>query len=113
MALFNVVSWQHLLIIALIIIPYFIPSMIAFIKNKPNKIAILVLNTFLGWSMVGWVISLVWSLTSDKIQNLAFDNSATPYLSKFDKLEKLNHLKLSGILTEQEFIIEKQKLLQS
>ena len=30
-------------------------------NNHPNKIAILLLNIFLGWSFIGWVIALVWS----------------------------------------------------
>ena len=41
---------------------YFIPSMVAFFRNHPNKIAILVLNIFLGWSLIGWVVALVWAL---------------------------------------------------
>ncbi|MEK4027767.1 superinfection immunity protein [Pseudobacillus sp. FSL P4-0506] len=44
---------------------YLIPTIIAFIRNKRNKVAIFALNFFLGWSLVGWVVSLVWALTHD------------------------------------------------
>jgi len=44
---------------------YFVPTFIAFARNKSNKIAILALNFFLGWSVLGWVISLIWALTNE------------------------------------------------
>jgi hypothetical protein len=51
-------------LVALIL--YFLPSMIAFARHHRNAVAILVLNLFLGWTFLGWIISLVWSFTSDK-----------------------------------------------
>ena len=44
---------------------YFIPARIAFKKNKKNKVAILAFNLLLGWSFIGWVLALIWSLTKD------------------------------------------------
>ncbi len=41
---------------------YFVPSFIAVNKNKRNKNAIFALNLLLGWTFVGWVVALVWSL---------------------------------------------------
>ncbi|GGN52177.1 MULTISPECIES: superinfection immunity protein [Oceanobacillus] len=41
---------------------YFLPTIIAKINNQPNFLSIFVLNLFLGWSLVGWVISLVWAV---------------------------------------------------
>lgn len=47
---------------------YFLPSIIAWNSEKPNFLAIFVLNLFLGWTLVFWVLALVWSLykTSEK-----------------------------------------------
>ncbi|MEL6606672.1 MAG: superinfection immunity protein [Bacteroidota bacterium] len=42
---------------------YLLPTIIAGIRNN-NFSAILVLNLFLGWTLVGWVVSLSWSLAS-------------------------------------------------
>jgi Superinfection immunity protein len=42
---------------------YFLPAIIA--RNKRNATAIFWLNFLLGWSLVGWVIALVWALTND------------------------------------------------
>lgn len=44
---------------------YFYPTTIARRRQKRNADAILVLNLFLGWTFVGWVIALVWSLAID------------------------------------------------
>ena len=42
---------------------YFLPSFIAFSRQHKNKIAIFLLNLLLGWTVLGWVGSLVWSVT--------------------------------------------------
>jgi uncharacterized protein (DUF983 family) len=42
---------------------YFFPSFVG--RNKRNSSAILVLNFFLGWTLLGWVIALVWAVTKD------------------------------------------------
>jgi len=44
---------------------YCLPSIIAFRKQMKNFKAILALNLLLGWSGYGWIVALVWSLTSD------------------------------------------------
>jgi len=42
---------------------YFLPALIAASRHHPNATAIFVLNLLLGWTFVGWVVSLVWSFT--------------------------------------------------
>ena len=57
-----------LLVVALITggsLLYLIPSIIAITRNHPNMASIIVVNLLLGWSFVGWVISLAWSLTNE------------------------------------------------
>ena len=41
---------------------YFLPTIIALIRKQPNALAIFLLNFFLGWTFIGWVVSLVWSV---------------------------------------------------
>lgn len=50
------------LLIAAGLVVYFIPTVIAYKKERDNKNSILALNIFLGWTLVGWVVSLVWAL---------------------------------------------------
>ena len=49
---------------------YFLPSIIAVARSKRDTAAIFVLNLFLGWTAIGWVIALVWALKQD-VQVLA------------------------------------------
>lgn len=52
--------------ILLIIIPilfYFLPSFIA--RKHKQFTAIFVLNLLLGWTIIGWVGSLIWALTKN------------------------------------------------
>ncbi|HEY7352110.1 MAG TPA: superinfection immunity protein, partial [Terriglobales bacterium] len=44
---------------------YFLPAIIAFARSKRDAVSILVLNIFLGWTMIGWVVALVWALKQD------------------------------------------------
>lgn len=45
------------------------------LRGKSNTLAIFALNFFLGWSFIGWIISLVWSLSSDnKTQTIIVNN---------------------------------------
>ena len=37
---------------------YFLPSIIAVVRHNPNAGVVIVLNFFLGWTLVGWVVSL-------------------------------------------------------
>ena len=46
---------------------YFLPFAIAFHKKRVNTGAIFALNLFLGWTLIGWVISLVWALKDEHI----------------------------------------------
>jgi len=48
-----------------IIILYFLPMIMAIEKKQKNKTAIIVLNILLGWTLVGWVIALIWAVKKD------------------------------------------------
>jgi len=44
---------------------YFLPSIIALARSKRDLLAIFLLNLFLGWSVIGWIVALVWAAKSD------------------------------------------------
>ena len=44
---------------------YFLPSIIALARSKRNTLSIFLLNFFLGWTLVGWVVALVWAAKVD------------------------------------------------
>ncbi|WP_192710135.1 superinfection immunity protein [Methylobacterium sp. OAE515] len=49
---------------ALIFAVYAAPSIVAFVKNHPNRWLILVLNVIFGVTLFGWFLLMLWSLRS-------------------------------------------------
>src|SRR5260370_6868323 len=45
----------------LFLIPYLLPSFVAAARGHRNGQAILLLNLFLGWTVLGWIVALVWA----------------------------------------------------
>ncbi len=43
---------------------YFLPVIVAGVRGHQSTVAILVLNLLLGWSVIGWIVALVWSLSA-------------------------------------------------
>lgn len=41
---------------------YFLPGIIAFARHHRNTVAIFLVNLFLGWTFIGWIVALIWSL---------------------------------------------------
>jgi predicted membrane channel-forming protein YqfA (hemolysin III family) len=50
--------------IGLLLAAYFIPTLIAAMRGHPQVIAIAVLSIALGWTLLGWIVALVWSVTA-------------------------------------------------
>ena len=51
---------------------YFLPTFLAMIRHKRkghrNENAIVIVNLFLGWTFIGWVVALVWSAMAEHEQ---------------------------------------------
>lgn len=55
--------------LAFLLFAYLIPALVAHQRAHKNFSSILVLNLFLGWTFLGWVIALIWSFT-DNTENV-------------------------------------------
>jgi hypothetical protein len=54
---------NHAIIISIIIVlVYFLPFAIACLRGHRQMPAIFVLNVFAGWTFMGWVGALIWSV---------------------------------------------------
>lgn len=53
-----------LIIFILILFVYLIPAFVAKRRDHINKKAILILNIFLGWTFIGYVVALIWAFTN-------------------------------------------------
>lgn len=49
---------------------YFIPTIVAFARNHANALAIFILNLFLGFTLVGWVIALIWAVYNKEMPKI-------------------------------------------
>lgn len=43
---------------------YFLPAIVADEKFHPNTTAIFLLNLFLGATIIGWIVALIWAVTN-------------------------------------------------
>jgi ABC-type branched-subunit amino acid transport system permease subunit len=43
---------------------YFLPTYTANKRNHPQKQPISIINLFLGWTLIGWVIALAWAYSA-------------------------------------------------
>jgi hypothetical protein len=46
---------------------YFLPTLVALLREKRDKLSIFLVNLFLGWSVIGWIVALVWAFKTDRI----------------------------------------------
>jgi len=46
-----------------LVLLYFLPSIIG--RDKRDAAGIILLNVFLGWTVIGWMIALVWACTAE------------------------------------------------
>jgi hypothetical protein len=51
------------IVVVVVIALYFLPSIVAYSRRSLNKAPILVVNVFLGWTFIGWVVALAMAVT--------------------------------------------------
>lgn len=126
---------QILSIFSFLLLLYVLPTLIAFGRGTPSRFAILALNVTLGFTGLGWIACLVWSLlnipikTSSGVRNQTADplmlivpgsgevRSSSPDLgfgrpeNSIEMLAGLAQLSEQGQLSEQDFNEHKRKLL--
>lgn len=95
---------------------YFLPTIEGYWRRQPNVTSIALVNTFLGWTLVGWVVSIAWACKSQEMDSTVRETAPdagvpSKPLSFADELTKLAALKDRGLLTDEEFAQQKSKLL--
>jgi Superinfection immunity protein len=45
---------------------YFIPTIVANLRSAKGQNGVLVVNLFLGWTLIGWVVALAWAAAGEK-----------------------------------------------
>lgn len=44
---------------------YFLPTIMAYSNKKKNGGSICLLNILLGWTIIGWIVALIWANNKD------------------------------------------------
>ena len=98
-----------LIIIAICLLFYFLPTVIGW--RKRNVTAIFILNLFLGWTFIGWIVALVWACTQDNQPTVIHNNvsAATPGNTN-DQLAILNKMRDMGKITNDEYWEERKRM---
>lgn len=76
-------TFYYLLVIGLTL--YILPTIIATARKHSNAVSIFILNLFLGWTFLGWIIALIWSFAADT--KLSVINALQEY-KEIEELEK-------------------------
>src|SRR5579871_6590603 len=128
------IGWGFML---LLLVPYFLPTIVAIARRKNSAVGVFLLNFFLGWTLIGWVGALIWALSSDR-QPMVIVNNPVPappppppptaqthsythvtikkptgstQQEKIDQVRQLKQLFDEGALTEEEFNRQKAAIL--
>lgn len=107
---------------------YLLPTYEAWKRDHKSLSSIALLNIFLGWTVIGWIVAIVWACKS-QVQDVAVVHAYSapsapapapapasapvpaPASTVTDELRKLAQLRDDGILSEAEFQAQKTKLL--
>ena len=54
------------IVLFLLLIVYLLPGVVAWMRGHRNQNAIFVLNLLLGWTVLGWIVALVWAMMADR-----------------------------------------------
>lgn len=45
---------------------YLFPAFVAVLRKHLNALPIFIINLFLGWTLIGWVVALAWACTAQQ-----------------------------------------------
>jgi hypothetical protein len=49
---------------------YFVPTILA--RHKTDALGIFLVNLFLGWTVIGWVVALVWACAAEDVVRVRY-----------------------------------------
>jgi hypothetical protein len=58
----------HSLPVAFLVALYLLPWIVSVTNKHPAKVGIFILNLLLGWTVIGWIIALIWAVTKPQPQ---------------------------------------------
>ena len=59
-------SELEIILIIILAVSYMFPTIVAMLRRNKNTLSIAVLNFFLAWTILGWILALVWAFKKNK-----------------------------------------------
>jgi len=87
---------------------YFLPYLIANKREHLQTRAIYILNIFAGWTILAWLIALIWANTVQKENPVIQQHQP---MDGADELKKYKELLDQQIISEEEFEAKKKQIL--
>src|SRR5579862_355858 len=75
---------------------YFLPTIVANTRNHPNQMPIFIINLFLGWTFLIWVISLAWAFARINNESMTKINEERREQHDMQHEESKNELEYKG-----------------
>jgi hypothetical protein len=69
-------------LLAILLGLYFLPSIVASNRNHSNARSIFVLNLFLGWTFLGWIIALIWANSDNTLEREPISQASGSFNSR-------------------------------
>lgn len=88
---------------------YFLPYLIAVKRQHKQKRAIYILNIFTSWTIIIWIIALVWANTESK--ETVIINQTSDKVSSTDELLSYKKLLDENVITQEDFDAKKKQIL--
>jgi hypothetical protein len=57
----------HSSTLLIVLVLYFLPSVVAIVRKVTHQGSVVVINLFLGWTFVGWVIALAMACRTSRV----------------------------------------------
>ncbi len=103
---------------------YLLPIYEASKRRHPRIVPISLIDVFLGWTVIGWIVALVWAVRRSVVSVGGEDNENSPYVvveepsryppnSAADSLKELSKLRAEGAITEEEYDAAKHRVLNA
>ncbi|MCO5257500.1 MAG: superinfection immunity protein [Lentimicrobium sp.] len=104
---------MEFIIAPLIAVIYFLPAIVG--RKHKNVTSIALLNLFLGWTVIGWIVALIWAVSVpnttglEQNEQLLKEQRRTNDLlsklanSKSEELKVIQQMRMNGTLSEDEY----------
>ena len=91
-------------VVAILVVLYFLPAIIG--RHKQQSRSIFWANFLFGWTMIGWIICLIWAVSAEKKPSV---NASDAPFRREDLLGSLNAMRHRGTISNDAYWEERKR----